>query len=307
MTRTTPTAPDDRDSASLSWKHWLEDRVTAAILSITRPLPYRWRVAALGWLGAYFIGPLAGMPQRVRNNLALVCPNLPEAEIRRLSRAVPRNMARAMAETFSGDTFIAHVRDSPIEGDGLTALDAARDAGQPVVLVTAHLGNYDAARVVLRERGCQIAGIYMPMRNRAFNTRYVAAMAHIAEPVFPRNRSGLVGLVKHLRKGGMIGLVADHYMAHGALIDFMGHPARTSTASAEMALKHEALLVPVYGIRAKDGISFRIRVEAPIPHTDPLTMTRALNTSLEAVLRDHMDQWMWSHRRWKNNLPDRNS
>lgn len=254
----------------------------------------------MGWLGAHVIGPLAGLRTRIRANLAHVRPDLPAKEVRRLCRVVPGNMARAMAETFSGSQFVERARQSPIEGDGWPALRTARDAGRPVVLVTAHFGNYDAARVVLRENGCQIAGIYMPMRNSAFNKRYVAAMTQIAEPVFPRDRGGLAGLMKFLRQGGMIGLVADHYMAHGELMHFMGQPARTALSAAEIALKHNALLMPVYGIRAADGLSFRIRLEAPIPHSDPRTMTRALHASVEALISAHMDQWMWTHRRWKN-------
>ncbi len=285
------------------WKHWLQDRATAALLGLGALLPYRARMALMGWLGAYVIGPVAGLRNRIRSNLALVAPDLPRNEVERLCRAVPANMARAIAETFSGDAFIARVRHSPVEGDGWTALQAARDNGRPVVLVTAHFGNYDAARVVLRDAGCNIAGIYMPMANKAFNRRYVAAMEHIAAPVFPRDRAGLAGLLKHLRQGDMIGLVADHYIAHGELIDFMGEPARTALSSAEIALKHDALLIPVYAIRQPDGLSFRIRVEAPVPHTDPLTMTKALTASVEALVRAHMDQWMWTHKRWKRNQP----
>ncbi len=254
----------------------------------------------MGWLGAHVIGPVAGMRTRIRENLAHVMPDLPAAEVRRLCREVPGNMVRAMAETFSGSEFVERARKSPIEGDGWAALRTARDAGRPVVLVTAHFGNYDAARVVLRENGCQIAGIYMPMRNNAFNERYVTAMARIAEPVFPRDRGGLAGLMKFLRQGGMIGLVADHYMAHGEIMDFMGQPARTAFSAAEIALKHDALLVPVYAIRQPDGLSFRIRLEDPIPHSDPRTMTEALHASVEALITAHMDQWMWTHRRWKN-------
>lgn len=287
----------------LRWKHWFQDRATATVLWLGNLLPYRQKIALMGWLGAYVIGPVAGLRSRIRNNLALVAPDMPEAEIRHMCRAVPGNMARALAETFSGDAFIARVRHSPVEGDGWDALMQAKNAGRPVVLVTAHFGNYDAARVVLRENGCNIAGIYMPMRNPAFNTRYVAAMEHIASPVFPRDRGGLAGLLKHLRQGGMIGLVADHYIAHGELIDFLGQPARTALSSAEIALKQNALLIPVYAIRQPDGVSFRIRVEAPIAHTDAMTMTVALNASVENLVRAHMDQWMWTHKRWKRNQP----
>lgn len=297
MDSTTP------QQSPVSWKHWVEDRAAATLLASASLLPYRSQMATIGWLGAHIIGPIAGLRKRIRSNLALVAPDLPRAEVERLCRAVPANMARAIAETFSGDEFIEHVRHSPIEGAGWPELQIARDSKKPVVLVTAHFGNYDAARVVLREAGCNIAGIYMPMANKAFNTRYVAAMEHIAAPVFPRDRAGLAGLLKHLRQGGMIGLVTDHYMAHGELIDFMGEPARTALSSAEIALKHHALLIPVYAIRQPDGLSFRIQVEAPVPHSDPLTMTKALNASVEALVRAHMDQWMWTHQRWKRNQP----
>lgn len=303
MSHSAPSRPKPDAQPRLRWKHWLEDRLTALLLWLAQALPYGPRVALMGWLGAHVIGPIAGLRHRIRNNLALVDPDMPAARVRQMCRAVPANMARAIAETFSGAEFITRARNSPIEGDGLDALTDARDARRPVVLVTAHFGNYDAARVVLRDLGCDIAGIYMPMRNAAFNERYVSAMKTIAEPVFPRDRAGLAGLLKHLRGGGMIGLVADHYMDHGTLIDFMGQPARTALSAAEIALKHDAILIPVYAIRQPDGLSFRIRIEAPIPHSDALSMTHALNASVEALVRAHMDQWMWTHRRWKRNQP----
>jgi KDO2-lipid IV(A) lauroyltransferase len=71
-----------------------------------------------------------------------------------------------------------------------------------------------------------------------------------------------------------------------------------------LALKHDALLVPIYVIRNPDGLSFSIEVETPIPPSDPMTMTRALNDSLSAVVQANMDQWMWSLRRWKKNQPE---
>lgn len=295
---------DEGATEPVSWKHWLEDRLTATLLALSRPLPYRWRIPFFGWLGAHIIGPLGGMRARIRSNLKLVAPDMPEAEIRRLCRRVPANMAMGLAETLSGEDFIAQARNSPISGPGLAVLDAARDAKRPVVIVTSHLGNYNAGRVVLRERGYDMAGLYMPMRNPVFNARYVAAMEQIASPVFPRTRAGLASIVRHLRAGGMIGLVVDHYMGHGVLIDFMGQPARTSTAPAELSLRHDAALIPIYVLRNPDGLNFSIEVEAPIPPSDPMTMTCALNDSLSAVVRANMDQWMWSHRRWKKNQPE---
>jgi KDO2-lipid IV(A) lauroyltransferase len=60
------------------------------------------------------------------------------------------------------------------------------------------------------------------------------------------------------------------------------------------------LLFPVYGIRQPDGLSYVIEVEAQVPASDAVTMTQALNDSLEAQVRAHPEQWLWTHRRWKD-------
>jgi len=289
---------------SISLRHRAQDWLAAAFLEGLKPLPYRRRIPLLGWLGAHVIGPLAGLRSRVRANLSMVAPELAMAERNRIAQQVPGNMARTIGEIFSGAEFVAHATRSEVEGSGLAYLHDAHAKGQPVILVTGHLGNYDAARALLLAQGFKVAGFYMPMRNPAFNARYVAAISRIGTPVFARGRDGLAKMLRFLRQGGMVGLVTDHYMQHGELLDFMGQPARTALSAAEMALKYNALLVPVYGIRQPDGLNFSVRIEAPIPHSDPVTMTKALNTSLEALVRQHMDQWMWTHRRWKKNRPE---
>jgi Kdo2-lipid IVA lauroyltransferase/acyltransferase len=283
----------------VSLRHRMQDAFAGALLGVLGLLPYRWRIPALGWLGTFVISPLAGLRRRIRANLAHVLPDLPKSEVARLCTRVPDNIARTLGEIFTGDEFLARIRTSKVEGEGLAHLHAAHAQGKPVILVTAHLGNYDAARGFLLAQGFNVAGFYMPMSNPAFNRRYVAAISRIGTPVFPRNRDGLAAMLRFLRKGGMVGMVVDHHMDHGVALDFMGKPAKTALSAAEMALKYNALLVPVYGIRQPDGLNFVVRIEAPVPPTDARTMTLALNSSLESLVRGHMDQWMWSHRRWK--------
>ena len=142
------------------------------------------------------------------------------------------------------------------------------------------------------------------MNNAYFNDHYVAAISKIGEPVFPRGRKGLTGVLKFLRSGGMMGIATDQYVQNGADLTFFGKLAPTAVSAAELAIKYDALILPIYGIRQPDGLSFEIRVEAPIPHTDPKTMTQALNDSLEAQVREHMGQWFWLHRRWKPEIAD---
>ncbi len=294
-----PREPDAPSPAEVSARHRLQDRAIGALLALLLRLPYRRRVALMGWLVARVVAPVVGWRRRVRDNLRHVFPDMPRAEVERLARAVPDNFGRTLIEIFSTDELKERARTTPMAGPGLAALQEARANGRPVVVATAHLGNYDVARAAMLAHGYPLGALYMPMSNPAFNRRYVTAMEAIGTPLFPRGREGLGGMLRHLRSGGMLALVTDHHMDHGAALDFLGKPALTALSAAELALKFDALLIPGYCIRQPDGVSFRIEVEAPVPHGEARAMTQALNDSAAAQVRAHMDQWLWMHRRWK--------
>ena len=194
--------------------------------------------------------------------------------------------------------FFAHVL-GPLAGPGLPALEQAAQAGRPVILAVAHFGNYDAMRAALAGRGWPVGALYRPMNNEAFNRHYIPAMRAIAEPMFPRGRAGLASMLRFLKGGGWMALGFDQFDDHGAELRFFGLPTKTVLTPAELAIRYDALVVPIAGIRQPDGLSFRVEVGAPIPHGDPATMMQALNDDLERLVRAHMAQWFWVHRRWK--------
>lgn len=262
-------------------------------------LPYRIRVPLTGWIVSRIVAPLAGYSRRVRENLAFVCPDLDPHEVDRLVRAVPDNAGRTMIEIFSGEGFTERFADAPLTGPGVDALREANAAGRPVVLITGHFGNYDAPRAALIAAGFNVGALYREMNNGYFNPYYVSAISFVGEPVFPRGRKGLSGLIRFLRGGGMAGFLVDQYMRDGADLTFFGEVAPTALSAAELALKYDALVLPVYGIRQQNGLDFEVICEDPIPHGPPEAMTQAMNDSLEALVRQHMGQWFWIHRRWK--------
>jgi KDO2-lipid IV(A) lauroyltransferase len=219
--------------------------------------------------------------------------------VARITLAVPNNVGRTLIEIYSGAEFTAHAVSHPLTGDGVAALEAAHQSGRPVILVTGHFGNYDASRAALIARGYRVGALYNPMKNPYFNNHYVAAISQIGTPLFPRGKKGLGDMVRHLRSGGMLGLLMDQAMRHGAALTFFDQTAMTALSAAELALKYDALVIPTYAVRQPDGLSFQIIVEAPIPHGTPHAMTQALNDSLEAIVRQNIDQWFWIHRRWK--------
>ncbi|MBL8563417.1 MAG: lauroyl acyltransferase [Gemmobacter sp.] len=279
--------------------HWLQNLALRAVIGVLLLLPYAWRVPLCGAVFARVIAPLAGYTRRIRDNLAKIFPEMPEAEVARMCRAVPDNVGRTVIELYSGPEFAARVARAPIRGPGLAALEEARAKGQPVLLVTGHFGNYDASRAALIARGFNVGGLYRPMTNRYFNDHYVAAISAIGTPLFARGREGMAGMIRFLRAGGMLGIVQDQHMNKGVVLRFFGHEAKTALSAAELALKYGALLVPTYAIRAENGLDFDILVDAPVPHSDAVTMTQALNDHLEAHVRQHLDQWFWIHKRWK--------
>jgi KDO2-lipid IV(A) lauroyltransferase len=285
-------------------RDYIVNGIWRVMFALGMALPYAWRVRAMGWIASRLFAPMAGYPARIRSNLALVCPELPEDEVARIVRDVPDNATRTLVEIFSGAAFMDRAARAPVIGaQWLDEIEAAQAAGRPVMLVSGHYGNYDVVRAFFARRGHAIGGLYNPMSNTFFNQHYVAAISRISRPVFPRGRHGMGQMLRFLKAGGMLGILIDQHMAHGAPLQFFGRRALTALSAAEMALKYDALVVPVYGRRLPDGLNFELIFEAPIPHSTPEIMTQALNDSLEAQVRADMKQWLWIHRRWRGQTP----
>lgn len=273
------------------------------LIGLALAMPYATRVRMMGWLVSRVVAPVAGYRRRIRANLAHVRPDLDKGEIERLCREVPDNAGRTLIEIYSGAEFVERARKAPITGPGLARLEAARAAGQPVILVTGHMGNYDVARAALIARGHHMGALYRRMSNPYFNDHYVRSISKIGTPMFEQGRRGMIEMVRHLKAGGVLGILTDLHAYGGAELNFFGKPADTSLVTAELALKYNAALIPVYARRLANGLDFEIVFQDEIAPSDPVTMTQQVNDGLEALVRENMGQWFWIHRRWKLKKP----
>lgn len=271
-----------------------------SLIGLALLLPYAARVRTMGWLVEKTVSPLAGYPKRIRANLKHVLPDLPETEIARLCKAVPNNAGRTLIELYSGDAFVRRAITAPITGPGYAALEAARADGRPVILVTGHFGNYDVSRAALIAKGHNMGALYRRMSNPYFNEHYVKSITTIGTPMFEQGRKGMSQMVRHIKSGGVLGILTDLHAHGGARLNYFGKPAITSLITAELALKYNAALIPVYAIRQDNGLDFEIVVQDEIAHSDAETMTQKVNDGLEHLVRENMHQWFWIHRRWKN-------
>lgn len=294
----------DANAPTLAKKasYFVSNLAIRGLIGFALLLPYRLRVPTVGWIVSRLIAPLAGWRTRIRENLAHVLPDMPKDEVEAVCRAVPDNFGRTLIEIYSGETFKKRAIAAPISGPGLEALEAARAEGRPVILVTGHFGNYDAVRASLIARGHNMGALFRPMRNPYFNAHYVRAISEIGEPMFEQGRRGMIQIVKHLRIGGVLGILTDLAFGPGAKLGFFGKPAWTSLITAELALKYDAALIPVYAARQENGLDFEIIVQEEVPRSDAETMTQAVNDGLEALVREYPGQWFWIHRRWKGEL-----
>lgn len=284
-------------------RYWLTNIAIRGFLGALRLLPYRKRILWGGKAYSRLIAPVAGHRERIAQNLDHVRPDLSEDARARLIRRVPELAGRTFLELFSPHAFSEVARAAKVTGPGLAVLEAAREAGRPVILVSGHFGNYDVVRACLIARGFNIGALFRRMNNPFFHAHYIETIETIGKPLFERGKPGMADMVRFLKGGGALAMLIDQHMGAGAPLDFFGQTASTATSAAKLALKYDAPLVPFYAIRQEDGLQFELHLEAPVPPSDAATMTQALNDSLEARVRDHMDQWLWIHRRWKGHAP----
>lgn len=276
---------------------FVQNLVARGLIGSALALPYRWRVPVMGWFMRALVAPLAGYRLRAEENLQMVWPDLPPEDRKKIASQAIDNAGRTLIENYSTAEFTKRQSRITPTGEGLAALEAAAIEGRPVILVSGHFGNYEAARACLVSRGHTIGGLYRPMNNAYFNAHYIQTMEAFGGPVFPQGQAGTSGFVRHLKAGGLLVLLFDQ-RAPGSEIDFLGLPAKTALSAAELALRYNAELIPFYATRNDDGITFTVELEAPIAKTNALEMTTALTQSLEARVKAKPGQWFWIHRRW---------
>jgi len=264
-----------------------------------RLLPFRQRSAFMAWGMARVVAPLVGYRKRVRDNLDLILPDMDPAKRDALTVEVNRNVGRTICELFSPHDLVTMARQTALTGPGLAALEEARAQNRPAIVISGHFGNYDIARARLIAEGFDVGALYRHMNNPIFHDFYIKNISTVGTPLFERGRPGLGQMVRHLKGGGTLAALIDVRANNGIPLPFCGHPALTATSMAELALRYNAVLIPFYGTRLPNAEGFTADLEDPIPHTDPETMTRALNLSLEARVLKNPEQWFWIHNRWK--------
>lgn len=245
--------------------------------------------------------------RRADENLARAFPERNAAERAHLRNAVFRHGVRQASEWLSLAREDASWVESRVALDASIArLFAAVEEGKGVIVVTAHLGNWEllATRLAhLGYRGAVVGRAHPRDPSAEFLPRM--RTRHGVETIFqddPPRR-----MLEVLKRGEVLGLLCDLEVKRldGEFIPFFGHPALTMAGPAALARAAKVPLLPVSCV-AEDSRSYRLKVEEPLAldpaldrdaaRTDLLTR---MNAVFEGWIREHPEQWAWHQHRWR--------
>lgn len=177
------------------------------------------------------------------------------------------------------------------------------------VLMSGHIGNWEAIPLSLRELGLPNAGIVAPQQGSAgkffdYNRRSLAAL-----PI--HKNSSTRSMLKLVNEGTIISIAADQDARHrGIWVDFFGHQSSRGRGGSFFA--HQTGKPMVLCLCLMDA-DYRYKL-----HLEPITMdnlpenrkgavhilTQRYISALEAVIRQYPEQYFWFHRMWKSPPPE---
>ena len=268
-------------------------------LSISRGRAFDRRSRALGVLVGLVVRYFPIARRRVDRELRRVYPDMPRSERMVLCHKMGRNMGRTLFEILHCTEFQTLHERNIVSGPGLATLQQAHAVGKGAIIVSGHFGQWEAIRSTLKARGMETGAVYRPQTNRHYERRLFAGIEAGGKPILATGKIGTRALVRHIRKGGFIAILLDEKYTDGARLPFLGHPALTSLAAAQLALKYDLPMVPAFGTRTGDGTQFNVEFDAAIAPSDSLTMTQTFNDNLSDRILNDPDQWYWMLHRWK--------
>lgn len=196
------------------------------------------------------------------------------------------------------------------DDDLLRLLDELKASGKGFVVATGHMGNWEwAGACLVSIVGFDVYSVAKPMHN-PMAEEFIRGVRERYGVKIVTTRSSPRPLLAHLRKGGMVALVADQDARRsGIFVDFFGRPASTATGPAWLAWRLGVPLFPMWTFRDAEG---RLSGHAAEPiHPDPSApeeaeirrLTEYHVGKLEAAIRQDPAQYFWVHRRWKTRPP----
>ena len=173
---------------------------------------------------------------------------------------------------------------------------------KPVIFISGHFANFELMSMEITKKNIPLASIYRPLNNIFLNPfmEYLRRK-YISKNQIKKGINGVRKSIEYLKKGCSIALMIDQRVSEGEKINFFDKAALTTTLPAQISLKFNVDIIPVYIERDEHNhftIEFQNRIN-PNDFNDKLKLTKKLNKVLEKMIIRNPEQWIWTHNRWK--------
>ena len=227
----------------------------------------------------------------VQANLSLLLGE-PVSEQAPVVRETFRNFGRYIIEFFA-----SHQATHPqvrIEGEAHLRQAAAQQRG--VILLSAHLGNWELGATVLRRMGFDISIVALAHQDPAMDRLFNRQRQRCGVGVIPLGTHATGLSLKRLRAGCLLGVLGDReFGRNGLRLPLAGGEQVTlPRGPAILSLRSRSPVVPTFLIR-EGPWAFRLCLEPPIAPTtgdDARTLTRRYLQVIERYVRRFPSQWL---------------
>ena len=256
----------------------------------------------LGFLIGKIIGPIFRSKKLIIKNLQKA--NLQKQNnLEKIASDVLGNYGRIFAEYVHLKNFRNDKLEKYISIEGLEHLNNLKKTKKRAVFISGHFNNFELMAMQIEKAGIELATIYRPLNNFLLNkTMEQIRTENICKNQIKKGRAGSREIIQNLIKGKSIAIMIDQRVREGIKIDFFNNQATTTTIPAQLIKKYNCELVPVYIERRKNNY-FKMFVSKPIKidkNKSVLEITKYLNNLLERMIVRNIDQWIWTHNRWKD-------
>ena len=208
-----------------------------------------------------------------------------------------------------GMTFIEYIflrkfrnENLHIEIKGGEKLDDIRKNNKPVIFVSGHFANFELMSMEITKREIKLATIYRPLNNYFLNPfmEYLRRK-FVCKNQIKKGRLGVKNAIEFIKRNHSIALMIDQRVSEGNKINFFNKDAYTTTLPAQLAIRYNLKIVPIFIKRDKNNF-FQMEVYDPIDiasFKDKIVLTNKLNQILEKMIIKNPGQWIWTHDRWK--------
>ena len=173
---------------------------------------------------------------------------------------------------------------------------------KPVIFVSGHFSNFELMSMEITKKNIPLATIYRPLNNIFLNPfmEYLRKK-YICKNQIKKGINGVRDSINYIKNNHCIALMIDQRVSEGENINFFNQSALTTTLPAQLSIKFDLDIVPVYIERDKDNnflIEFYKRID-PKQFKNKFELSEKLNKLLETMIIRNPGQWIWTHNRWK--------